>query len=177
MPRAPDVARARPWQGRHMSVTEMSVTEPLSPLDATFLELEEADHTAHMHIGGVLIFDPLPAGGTPTLARVRRHLERRLDALPRYRQRLSRRTTGGLRWPEWEPDERFDIAAHVTRAALPKPGGERELLDWAADFWSHRLDRSRPLWRAVLLEGLAGGRWALATKTHHCLVDGIGSID
>ena len=155
----------------------MSATEPLSPLDATFLELEEADVTAHMHIGGVLVFDPLPGGGTPTLTRLRRHLERRLDALPRYRQRLSSRTTGGLHWPSWVPDERFDIAAHVTRAALPKPGGERELLAWAADFWSHRLDRGRPLWRIVLLEGLAGGRWALVTKTHHCLVDGVGSVD
>jgi WS/DGAT/MGAT family acyltransferase len=155
----------------------MSSTEPLSPLDATFLELEEADVTAHMHIGGLLIFDPLPNGGTPTLARVRRHLERRIDELPRYRQRLSSRTTGGLHWPAWVPDERFDIAAHVTRAALPNPGGERELLAWAADFWSHRLDRGRPLWRVVLLQGLAGGRWALATKTHHCLVDGVGSVD
>ncbi len=155
----------------------MSATEPLSPLDATFLELEDADPTAHMHIGGVLVFDALPDGGTPTLTRVRRHLERRLEALPRYRQRLSRRTTGGLRWPEWEADDRFDITAHVTRAALPRPGGERELLAWAADFWSHRLDRARPLWRVVLLEGLAGGRWALVTKTHHCLVDGVGSID
>jgi diacylglycerol O-acyltransferase / wax synthase len=155
----------------------MSTTATLSPLDATFLELEDADVTTHMHIGSLLVFDPLPDGGTPSLTRVRRHLERRLGSLPRYRQRLSRRATGGLRWPEWEPDDRFDIAAHVTRAALPKPGGERELLAWAADFWSHRLDRSRPLWRAVLLEGLAGGRWALATKTHHCLVDGVGSVD
>jgi diacylglycerol O-acyltransferase len=154
----------------------MSATEPLSPLDATFLELEDADPTAHMHIGGVLVFDPLPGGGVPTLARVRHHLERRLEALPRYRRRLSRRTTGGLRQLQWEPDD-LDITAHVTRAALPKPGGERELLAWAADFWSHRLDRARPLWRTVLLEGLAGGRWALVTKTHHCLVDGVGSID
>jgi diacylglycerol O-acyltransferase / wax synthase len=170
--RVADVAAAWRWKGE-----AMSATEPLSPLDATFLELEEADVTAHMHIGGVLVFDPLPGGGTPTLARVRRHLERRLDELPRYRQRLSSRTTGGLHWPSWVPDERFDIAAHVTRAALPKPGGERELLAWAADFWSHRLDRGRPLWRVVLLQGLAGGRWALVTKTHHCLVDGVGSVD
>jgi diacylglycerol O-acyltransferase len=155
----------------------MSTSTPLSPLDATFLELEDADTTAHMHIGAVLVFDPLPGGGRPTLARVRRHLERRLDALPRYRQRLSRRATGGLSWPQWEHDERFDIGAHVTRAALPRPGGERQLLEWAADFWSHRLDRGRPLWRVVLLEGLAGGRWALVTKTHHCLVDGVGSVD
>ncbi|HEX5898378.1 MAG TPA: wax ester/triacylglycerol synthase domain-containing protein, partial [Solirubrobacteraceae bacterium] len=87
----------------------MSATESLSPLDATFLELEDADPTAHMHIGGVLVFDALPGGGTPTLTRVRRHVERRLEALPRYRQRLTRRTTGGLRWPEWEADDRFDI--------------------------------------------------------------------
>ncbi|HEY7622661.1 MAG TPA: wax ester/triacylglycerol synthase family O-acyltransferase [Solirubrobacteraceae bacterium] len=153
------------------------MSEPLSPLDATFLELEDADNTAHMHIGGVLVFEPLPGGKTPTLARVRRHLERRIEALPRYRDKLSRRTTGGLRWPEWVPDEHFDIAMHVTRAALPRPGGERQLLEWAADFWSHRLDRARPLWRVVLLEGLAGGRWALVTKTHHCLVDGVGSVD
>jgi diacylglycerol O-acyltransferase len=155
----------------------MAAHETLSPLDATFLELEQTDHTAHMHIGGLLVFDPLPGGGAPTLARLRRHLDRRLDALPRYRKRLSQPTTGGLRWPSWIPDEHFDMGVHVTRAALPKPGGERELLDWTADFWSHRLDRARPLWRMVLLEGLAGGRWALVTKTHHSLVDGVGSID
>jgi diacylglycerol O-acyltransferase len=155
----------------------MPPTEPLSPLDATFLELEEADVTAHMHIGGLLVFDPLPDGGTPTLTRLRRHFGRRLGELPRYSQRLSSRTTGGLHWPAWQDDENFDIAAHITRAALPNPGGERELLAWAGDFWSHRLDRGRPLWRIVLLEGLAGGRWALVTKTHHCLVDGVGSVD
>jgi hypothetical protein len=61
----------------------MSTTAPLSPLDATFLELEDADRTAHMHIGGLLVFDPLPGGGTPSLTRVRRHLQRRLGSLPR----------------------------------------------------------------------------------------------
>lgn len=64
----------------------------------------------------------------------------------------------------------------MTHAALPSPGGESELLEWAADFYSHRLDRNRPLWRMVLLEGLERGRWRLATKTHHALVDGIGSL-
>ena len=69
------------------------------------------------------------------------------------------------------------MAAHVRRAALPSPGGEAELEDWAAEFWSHRLERTRPLWEMVLLEGLEGGRWALVTKTHHCMVDGVGSVD
>lgn len=155
----------------------MSADEQLSPLDATFLELEDADRSAHMHIGAILVFDPLPGGGTPSLTRLRRHVDRRLAALPRYRKRLSQPRLGGLHWPRWESDAAFDIKVHVTRAALPAPGGERELLAWAADFWSHRLDRGRPLWRIVLLEGLSHGRWALATKTHHSMVDGVGSID
>jgi WS/DGAT/MGAT family acyltransferase len=148
----------------------------LSPLDATFLELEEADPTAHMHIGAILVFEPLPGGGAPSLEDLRAQTDERLDQLPRYRDRLSRRTVGRLTWPSWEPDPHFDVAAHVRRAALPAPGDEQELLDWAADFFSHRLDRARPLWKTVLLEGLEGGRWALATKTHHALVDGVGSV-
>ena len=153
------------------------MSEHVSPLDATFLELEEADPSAHMHIGGVMIFDPLPGGGAPTIEAVRGLLLDRLSAMPRFRQRLSAPTTGGLTWPSWVPDEAFDIASHVRRAALPAPGGEAELTDWAADFWSHRLERGKPLWEMVLLEGLEDGRWALATKTHHCMVDGVGSVD
>ena len=149
------------------------MSEPLSPLDATFLELEDGDRSAHMHIGGILVFD----GPAPPVDELRAQLERRLAALPRYRQRLTSRTARGLRRPAWEDDPDFDIATHVTRAALPAPGGERELLEWAGDFYSHRLDRARPLWRSVLLEGLDEDRWALATKTHHCLVDGVGARD
>ncbi|HEX5780328.1 MAG TPA: wax ester/triacylglycerol synthase domain-containing protein, partial [Solirubrobacteraceae bacterium] len=153
------------------------MSEHVSPLDATFLELEEADPTAHMHIGGVMIFDPLPDGGTPTIEAIRELLLKRLGAMPRYRQRLSEPTTGGLTWPSWVPDAAFDIARHARRAALPAPGGEAELTEWAAEFWSHRLERSKPLWEMVLLEGLEDGRWALASKTHHCMVDGVGSVD
>ena len=69
------------------------------------------------------------------------------------------------------------MSAHVRRAALPAPGGEAELLEWAGDFYSVRLDRSRPLWETTVVEGLAEGRWALATKTHHCMVDGMSSVD
>ena len=153
------------------------MTEHVSPLDATFLELEEAEPSAHMHIGAVMVFDPLPGGGVPSLAAVREHLAERLSAMPRFRQRLSHPTTGGLTWPNWVEDEDFDVAAHVRRAALPAPGGDQELEEWAAEFWSHRLERTRPLWEMALLEGLEGGRWALVTKTHHCMVDGVGSVD
>ncbi len=153
------------------------MSEHVSPLDATFLELEEADPSAHMHIGGVMIFDPLPGGGTPAIDAVRELLLERLSAMPRFHQRLSEPTTGGLTWPSWVDDDAFDIASHVRRAALPAPGGEAELTEWAAEFWSHRLERTRPLWEMVLLEGLEDGRWALASKTHHCIVDGVGSVD
>ena len=76
-----------------------------------------------------------------------------------------------------ERPPRFDIAAHVGHVTLPSPGGDVELHEWFGDFLSHRLDRRRPLWEMALVDGLAGGRWALATKTHHCLVDGMGSVD
>src|SRR3954447_5282550 len=117
------------------------MTEHVSPLDATFLELEEADESAHMHIGGALVFEPPPGGEPPRPDDVRRHVGERLGALPRYRQRLSEPSTGGLGWPAWEPDPDFDVDRHVQRAALPAPGREDELNDWLGDYWSHRLDR------------------------------------
>lgn len=153
------------------------VTDTLTALDATFLELEQSDEGALMSIGGVMLFDPLPGGGVPTVEEVCADLGPRLGQLPRYSQRLSSPRTGGLAWPHWSDDERFDIRAHVGHAALPAPGTDVELCDWAADFYSHRLDRTRPLWEIVLIEGLEHGRWALAHKTHHCLVDGVGSVD
>ena len=153
------------------------MTDTLTALDATFLELEQQDEGALMSIGGVMVFDPLPDGGIPTVEEVCANLGPRLERLPRYSQRLSSTRTGGFAWPHWSDDERFDICAHVGHAALPCPGTDAELCEWAADFYSHRLDRTRPLWEMVLIEGLEHGRWALAHKTHHCLVDGVGSVD
>jgi diacylglycerol O-acyltransferase / wax synthase len=149
----------------------------LSALDATFLEVEQMDEGATMHIGGVMVFDPPPGGGPPAMADLCSDMGSRLTSLPRYSQRLSAERTGGLAWPRWEDDPHFDIRNHVGRAALPSPGGDAELTDWSADFFSHRLDRTRPLWEMVLVDGLAERRWALATKTHHCLVDGVGSVN
>ncbi len=151
--------------------------DTLTALDATFLELEQQDEGALMNIGGVMVFDPLPGDGTPTVEELCAHLAPRLARLPRYSQRLSTTRTGGLAWPTWRDDERFDIRTHVGHVALPAPGSDDQLCEWAADFYSHRLDRTRPLWEMVLIEGLEEGRWALAHKTHHCLVDGVGSVD
>jgi diacylglycerol O-acyltransferase len=149
----------------------------LSALDTTFLELEQADPSAHMHIGGVLVFDGGPECRRPSLERVADRVRRRVAGVPRFAQRLSHPEAGGLRRPTWIDVEDFDPAAHIHRAALPVPGGDDELLEWAGDFFSHRLDRRRPLWEVAILENLLHDRWALVTKVHHCLADGIGSLD
>ena len=130
-----------------------------------------------MHIGGVMVFDPLPAGGTPSVEEIRLLADTRLGRLPGFRQRLSSHHTGGLEWPSWVEDEDFSVDAHVRAEALPAPGDDAALQTWTGEFYSHRLDRAHALWEMVLLEGLEGGRWALATKTHHCMVDGVGSVD
>ena len=129
-----------------------------------------------MHIGGVMLLEPQPGGGAPPIDVIRRDVVDRLPDLPRYTQRLSTPHTGGLHWPSWEEDRRFRIERHVRIAGLPAPGGVDELLEWAGEYYSQRLDRSQPLWEMVILE-LADGRWALVTKTHHCMVDGVGSVD
>jgi WS/DGAT/MGAT family acyltransferase len=154
-----------------------TLSEHLTALDATFLELEEADESAHMHIGLVMVFGPQRDGGAPSREELCQHLASRLRQLPRYRQRLSQPHTGGLSWPAWEDDPAFDVGRHVGRAALPRPGGHEEMMEWTSGFFSQRLDRHRPLWEMAIVEGLADGRWALATKTHHCMVDGVGAID
>jgi diacylglycerol O-acyltransferase / wax synthase len=159
-------------------MTPTPADDHLSALDATFLELEEVDRNAHMHIGGVMVFDPSPDGrvGAPAVELVRAEIATRLADLPRFRQRLSEPRTGGVRWPRWIADENFDIAHHVERVELPGPAESEVLRSWAGHFYSRPLDRSRPLWELALLD-LAGGGWAMATKTHHCMVDGVGSVE
>jgi len=150
--------------------------EQLNSLDATFLELEELDQGAHMHIGVVMVFEPRPGGKVPpSLPELAARLDRGTEDLPRFTQRLSKPTTGGLSWPSWEDDEGFRVQNHLRAARLPEPGGEAELLDWLGEFYSERLDRTRPLWEMVVVDGLEGGRWALVSKTHHCMIDGVGS--
>ena len=145
----------------------------LGPLDATFLELEDTHPAAHMHVGGILLFD----GPAPSIAEVVETLAERTASLPRFAQRLSGHGPGTLRRATWVDCPGFDVADHVRRVAVPPPGGQAELEELAADFWSHRLDRDRPLWELLLVEGLEDGRWALVTKTHHCMVDGVSALD
>ncbi len=148
------------------------MADHLTPLDAAFLELEDGDQSSHMHVGWTLVFDPLP-GGAPGVEQLVCLLEERLALLPHFRRRLSSPRVGRVSWPEWVEDPAFDVANQVRSASLPAPGGDTELLDWLGDFYSHRLDRAHPLWEITLLDGLEEGRWALACKVHHCLVDGV----
>jgi diacylglycerol O-acyltransferase len=114
-------------------------------------------------------------GAAVELTAVRALVGERIRAVPRLRQRLVRVPPGGGR-PVWIDDSGFDIGRHVRELRCPHPGDERALLDLAADVVTHRLPRSRPLWSAVLVTGLADGTAALIVTLHHVLADGIGGL-
>lgn len=144
--------------------------ERMSPLDAAFLDAEDEDRHASLAIASVAVFDgPVPGQDEFVAA-----LNGRLPLVPRYRQKV-RRVPLDLGSPVWVDDPHFDIAFHVRRTAVPAPGGEVELYRLVARVMSQRLDRDRPLWECWVIEGLAGGRWAILSKLHHCLADGISA--
>src|SRR4051794_38886588 len=145
-------------------------TDRLTPLDASFLHLENANQP--MHVGCVMIFD----GDAPGYDEFAEHVESRLSMVPRYRQRLANVPLGQGR-PKWVDDEDFDLRFHVRQTALPPPGTERELKTLAARVFAQNLDREKPLWELWLIGGLDGGRFAVLSKTHHALVDGVSGLD
>jgi diacylglycerol O-acyltransferase / wax synthase len=150
--------------------------ERLSPIDRTFLDLEDECHP--QHVGVTMIFPAAPlrdAAGAIDIERIRKHIASRLHRVPRYRQRLE--WTPLERQPVWVDAERFNIEYHVKHSALPRPGSERQLKRMAARVMSQRLDRGKPLWEIWVVEGLEGERCALVTKTHHCMIDGIAGVD
>jgi WS/DGAT/MGAT family acyltransferase len=144
----------------------------LSALDASFLYVE--DPLTPMHVGGVAIFERPRAGFT--YDQVVALVGQRLRYLPRYRQRVVE-VPGHLARPVWVDDVDFDLNYHVRRSALPEPGTDAQLFDLVARLMSRRLDPERPLWEAYFVEGLAGDRVALVTKTHQSVVDGVGTIE
>ena len=143
----------------------------LTALDTAFLDIEDAG-SAHMHVAGVMIFE----GPAPTHAELCAAVSSRLHLVPRYRQRLHG-APAGVSTPTWVDDPHFLIEFHVRHTALPRPGNDAQLALLAGRVFSQRLDRSRPLWELWLVEGLEDGRFALLSKTHHCLVDGISGVD
>jgi WS/DGAT/MGAT family acyltransferase len=142
----------------------------LTGLDASFLHLEH--DSAHMHVAGVTVFD----GGAPAYEELVEQIRLRLHLVPRYRQRLAFVPFNQGR-PVWVDDPYFNLTYHVRHTALPRPGGEEQLKRLAGRVVSQPLDRTRPLWELWLVEGLTEDRFALLSKTHHALVDGISGVD
>jgi diacylglycerol O-acyltransferase len=144
--------------------------EALSPQDASFLEIE--DDVTHMHIGSAGIFE----GPAPSREEVLSAVQSKLHLVPRYRQKV-RYPPLHAGPPVWVDDRHFNIDYHVRRTALASPGGEEELRTLVGRVMSQQLDRTKPLWEMWIAEGLQDGRWALLSKVHHCMVDGVSATD
>jgi len=142
----------------------------LSPLDASFLHIE--DSVSHMHIASVGIFE----GPEPAFEDIVAMIESKLSLVPRYR-RVIRHVPLQLGRPVWVDDPHFNIEYHLRHTALPSPGGEAELRKLVGRIMSQPLDRSKPLWEIWVVEGLENGHWAFLSKTHHALVDGVSGTD
>jgi WS/DGAT/MGAT family acyltransferase len=149
--------------------------ERLSGLDASFLALESRE--THMHVGAVAIFGPGEYSSQEgvDIDVLRGIIAARLDQIPRYRQRLATIPIEGQ--PVWVDDEHFDLGTHVRHVALPHPGTPEQLKSLAGVIMSQPLDRTRPLWEMNIVEGLEGGGFALISKIHHCMIDGMSGID
>jgi WS/DGAT/MGAT family acyltransferase len=144
----------------------------LSPLDTLFVDAEDQDPHTSMAIASIAVFE----GPAPSHEEFLAALAGRLPLVPRYRQKL-RTVPFRLGRPVWVEDPRFDLNYHVRRTALPAPGGDEQLSKLMGRVMSQRLDRDHPLWEYWVAEGLAHGRWALISKIHHCMVDGISGTD
>ena len=148
------------------------MSDRLTSLDASFLYLEES--TTSMHVGSVMVFQPPREGfDYDQLVRI---IESRIGAIPRFRQKVLD-VPGRIANPVWVDDEAFDMGYHVRRAGLPRPGSDRQLQDFVARVQPRKLDRTRQLWEVYLVEGLHDGRFAIVTKTHHALIDGVNALD
>jgi WS/DGAT/MGAT family acyltransferase len=144
----------------------------LKPLDAAFIDAEDEDPHTSMAIASIAVFE----GPPPSQKEFLTFLAGRLPLVPIYRRKL-RTVPFRLGRPVWVEDPEFDLRYHVRRTALPAPGGDAQLTDLMARVMSQRLDRDRPLWEYWVIEGLAGDRWALISKVHHCMVDGVSGTD
>src|SRR3954452_11175020 len=142
----------------------------LSSIDASFLTNETS--SAHMHVGAVLIFE----GPPPDYNDFLEHVDSRMHLVPRFRQKLAFPPVETGR-PFWVDDPSFNLSYHVRPSALPSPGSEEQLRNIAGRLYSQSLDRSKPLWEIWLVQGLERNRFALVTKTHHALVDGVSGVD
>ena len=144
--------------------------ERMSTLDAGFFFIE--DENTPMHVGSVAVF----AGPPPSYGDLVRLLVAKLAQVPRYRQRV-RTVPLNLGRPVWTDDPHFEILYHVRHTAVPAPGGAEQLRNLAGRVFAQRLDMAKPLWEMYLVEGLAEDRWAIISKVHHCMIDGVAGWD
>jgi diacylglycerol O-acyltransferase / wax synthase len=144
--------------------------EWMSAIDSSFLHVE--NDTTPMHIGGVSIF----AGPPPPFEDLRDMVAGKLDLVPRYRQKV-RFVPLSAGPPVWVDDPYFSLDYHIRHTAIPHPGSDEQLRQMASRVFSQHLDRNKPLWEMWAVEGLEGGRWALLSKVHHCMVDGVAATD
>ena len=142
----------------------------MSPQDASFLHVE--NEVNHMHIASVAIFE----GPPPAYEALISMFASKLKLVPRYRQKV-RFVPLELGRPVWTDDPYFNLGYHVRRTALPAPGGEEELRNLVGRVMSQQLDRSKPLWEIWVVEGLQDDQWAILSKNHHCMVDGVSGTD
>jgi WS/DGAT/MGAT family acyltransferase len=142
----------------------------MSTLDAGFFYVEHQN--VPMHIGSLAVFE----GPAPSYDDLFALYSAKLALVPRYRQVVRTMPLQVIR-PVWVDDQDFDLAYHLRHAGVPPPGSPEQLRNMAARIFGQRLDRARPLWEAWFLEGIEGGRWAILSKVHHCMVDGVGGSD
>jgi WS/DGAT/MGAT family acyltransferase len=142
----------------------------MSVQDAAFLHIENGNNP--MHIGSVAVLE----GPAPAYGDLVRLIASKLPLVPRYRQKV-RFAPGGIGRPVWVDDPHFQILYHIRHTAVPPPGGRDELRNLAGRVFAQTLDRGKPLWELWMVEGLDDGRWAVISKVHHCMVDGVSATD
>lgn len=147
----------------------------LSALDNSFMHLETPSN--HMHVAGLAVLDPSTRlDGRLTFDTLKGLIADRIHLVPRFRQKVVP-IPMNLGRPVWVDDADFDLDFHLRRAALPAPGGHKELADYVQRVHSRPLDRSKSLWEMYLIEGLENGHVAILTKVHHAMIDGMSGID
>ncbi|MEU3273311.1 wax ester/triacylglycerol synthase family O-acyltransferase [Saccharomonospora sp. NPDC006951] len=147
---------------------------PMMPVtDSMFLLIETREHP--MHVGGLELFTPPEDAGPDYLSELRQKMLDSTSMRALFRRRPARpvNTMGYL---AWATDAELDLDYHFRHSALPQPGRVRELLELTSRWHSTLLDRHRPLWEIHLIEGLNDGRFAMYTKIHHALLDGVSAL-
>ncbi|HWD52178.1 MAG TPA: wax ester/triacylglycerol synthase family O-acyltransferase [Acidimicrobiales bacterium] len=146
----------------------------LTGLDGAFLAFESP--TTHLHIAGVLVFDPSGVPGGVGFRQIRDMVAGRVSRVAPFRRRMVG-VPFGLQHPTMVDDPDFDVDFHVRRVSLPPPGGQAELAALVGDIVERPLDRDRPLWEFHVVEGLEHGHLAVVTKIHHAIIDGVSGAE